>query len=606
MATYGCRLYQNTGFNAVNIPDSPALLEQCAHFDVSALSIMQNRFLKSVRVRATWQQVKDCDYIRIDNDYYFITGMNMLATDCCELSVLYDFITSAGGVTGFSILDGITSRVHVPVSDDTFGKYTENDPLTLPAQPLEIQLARFSPSTNAHTYVEATVNLAKCSVAADAEKYTYIAGEEEDSVVVPEVVNLDNFTQYSLSGLNESVNPHTMLYDLNNTDTASGADLSNQAAIEAGKARVRALGIEQGAIVNQVQIPLVYAECLSGDSTTSMYGHNSPDGDKTTTNRSINKFTGKKGDVSSGINYEYTGAVNNRVNYGEYTKYGLISCSGESCEFKAEDIKDPQNATSPRLKYMADPHTDGKPYFRWRWVNGDASDIGFFRNAITGLQWKQVPLYFRDPSGTAINTMKYQNSRNIGDVEKENRYNLRKANAADMIMSGAGSGFASGRDTAGGVVAAIGGTFDAGFKALNTLVPMQRADDLYYAAQKQSEMADYLVQNTVAAPTINFPFNSELLRDFYGNGCLMYRYKYTSADINRIDKMLTMYGYKFTKALETSDFTNRPYFNYVECANVTVTGHAKWMNDGIGMMLSNGVRIWHTLPNPAIYTSGNA
>lgn len=597
MATYPCRLYLNSGFNAVNIPDSPALLESCSHLDVSALEIFQNRFLSNVRVKATWEQVKNCDYVRINNDYYFIQSMRMLATDCCEFSVLYDFVTSAGGVTGFSILDGVTSRVHV--TDDSFGLYDEDDPLTLPAHPLVVDTEWMNPSTAAHTYVEATVNLAKCGIAYDGLKYTNIEGEEEDSVVVPEVIQLDKYTSYSLDGVQAGVNPHTMLYDLDDTTTATGAQYNNAQAIEMGKARVRGLGIEQGAIVNQVQIPLAYAE-ISGNADVSMYGHDSPDGDIRTTNRSILQFKGKKGEVASSIPYSYSGARNNRVNYGEYTKYGLISCSGESCEYKAEDIKDPSNPTYPKLKWMADPHTDGKPYFRWRWVNGDSSDIGFFRNAITGLQWKQVPLYFRDPSGTAINTMRYQNSRHLGDVRRENTVQMQQIGAETDVFAGLISGLAS-----NGIIGGVAGTLNAGVETLTSTGPQMIADAREYAAQKRSEMADYLVQNTVAAPQIQFPYNSELLRDFYGNGCLIYRYKYSSADINRIDKLLSMYGYKYTKPLESSDFTNKTYYNYVECANITVSGHSRWMNDGIAMMLSNGVRVWHVLPNPRYYIDDN-
>lgn len=632
MATYSCRLYQDTGFNAVNIPDGPGLLEQCAHFDASALSIMQDRFLSEIRVRVSWDQVKNCDYIRlgtVDPQFYFINSISMLAKDVALLSVSIDYVTSGGGVSSLQILDGITKRVHV--TDDTFGKYCEDDPLTAPAQPLELQMAWTNISSAAHTYVEATINLPKTGIARDGVSYSndqYVndPSTEAEDVVVPTVVDLDKFTTYECAGVNAGVNPHTMLYDLNNTDKANGAEYNNQQAVLQGMKRARELGIEQGAIINQVQIPTDYAECPSGQSDYALFGYNGPKGEVKTTNRWISTFRGKTGTADSNILFEYTGATNKRVNYGEYTKYGIISCSGESCEYNAEDLMDSNSPNYPVLKYIADPHTDGRPYFRWRVVNRDSSDIGFFKNCVTGLQWKQVPLYFKDPSGSAINALKYSNSRKMAATEYQNwdlqrNYELGSASVkgmAGMITSAGGNISMSESLNRHNEKLSIGGnvgsyanstgmvnSFIGLADAIGNYIVNEKTHDRSYFQAKRNELSEYLVDTYVKAPTINFPYNSEVLRDFYGNGCLMYRYKYSSADIRRIDKLLTMYGYRHTKALEASDFMNRQNFNYVECSNITVSGHAKWMNDGISMMLSNGVRIWHKLPNPAYYTQAN-
>ena len=70
----------------------------------------------------------------------------------------------------------------------------------------------------------------------------------------------------------------------------------------------------------------------------------------------------------------------------------------------------------------------------------------------------------------------------------------------------------------------------------------------------------------------------------------------------RIDKLLTMYGYKKTKALEATDFSNRQYFNYVEAA-VSVGNLPRWWADGISAQLANGVRIWHVKPNSSYYAN---
>ena len=124
-----------------------------------------------------------------------------------------------------------------------------------------------------------------------------------------------------------------------------------------------------------------------------------------------------------------------------------------------------------------------------------------------------------------------------------------------------------------------------------------------FQAKRRSELYDLRVANSVVAPTVNFPYNSEIVRDSLGNGALVYLYKYSSNDLARIDKLLTMYGYRVAKKLEKSDFTNRQYFNFVACNNVTVTGNSKWINDGIAEQLKSGVRMWHVLPNPSYYSN---
>ena len=131
---YSCRLYFNTGFNSNNIPDSPALLDRCNYKDVPSLDIMQDRFLSEIRVKARWNEVKDCDYCVLYTDSskwaYSVDTISMVATDVAVLSVTQDFINSVGGVANLKILDGITDRVHV--TSDDYGEYTAEDELLTP------------------------------------------------------------------------------------------------------------------------------------------------------------------------------------------------------------------------------------------------------------------------------------------------------------------------------------------------------------------------------------------------------------------------------------------------------------------------------------------
>ena len=100
---------------------------------------------------------------------------------------------------------------------------------------------------------------------------------------------------------------------------------------------------------------------------------------------------------------------------------------------------------------------------------------------------------------------------------------------------------------------------------------------------------------------------SNVYMDLFGEGILLYRYKYSKADVKRIDKLLTMYGYKVTKELEKKDFTSRQYFNYIECSSLSVKAKGNYntiaVADGISKQLQVGTRLWHVKPDSSHYAN---
>lgn len=597
--SYNCRLYFNSGFNSSNIPDSPALLNSVNFLDVPALEIMQDKFLSEIRVKAKWEDIQECDYLRLMNTtnnkqwFYSIEAIAMQASDCAVLSVIPDFITSIGGVANLKIIDGITERVHV--TDDSFGKYTEPDPLTAPAEPLQISKVWVQISDEAYTLIESSLDIPMQMNETKGTTYTDTDTEtgETVTVVVPSIVTdyvLDNFqTQFKLSENDKTIAQGTKIYNLSNGSVASGATHTVAQTIKAGLNRLRALGVES-AIISQVKIPSAYVEL--NESGVAVIGENY-------SWSIVRQITGKWTENNIDIPYSYTEAKNNRLNYGEFTKYGIISTSGESCEYDAEEIIE-VGSTTPHIKKVGDPRPTGKPYFRFKTVNGDSSELGFFRNCISGLPWKNVPLVYREASGNALNTMRYENSKVVsteayqyGTAQNEL---ARFKNVTDATM---------------GVVsnllnANLGGAVSSLYNPLFTGVNLE-IQQMYRTntanISRRNELSELAIANNVVTPTVNFPMNAEFMRDFYGNGVLVYRYIYSQNDINRIDKLLTMYGYKFSKPLELSDFTNREKFNFVLSRNVTLTGFSKWLNNGLSEQIANGVRVWHVLPDNSYYTN---
>ncbi len=597
--SYKCRLYFNSGFNSSNIPDSPALLNTINFLDVPALEIMQDKFLSEIRVKAKWEDIQDCDYLRLLNTtnnkqwFYSVEAIAMQATDCALLSVIPDFITSIGGVANLKIIDGITERVHV--TDDTFGKYIEPDPLTAPVEPLQISKVWVQILDEAYTLIESTLDIPLQMNETKGTTYTDTNTEtgEEVTVVVPSIATdfvLDNFqTQFKLSENEKTIAQGTKIYNLSNSNVATGAQYTVAQTIKAGLNRLRSLGVES-AIISQVKIPNSYVE-LNESGNALIGGKYSWS--------IVRQIIGKWSEDAIDIPYVYTEAKNNRLNYGEFTKYGIISTSGESCEYDAEEIIE-TGSISPHIKKVGDPRPTGKPYFRFKTVNGDSSELGFFRNCISGLPWKNVPLVYKEASGNALNTLRYENSKLLstesyqyGTAQNE----LAKfKNVSDATLGVVGN-LLSG--DLGGAVSSLYNPLFTG----TSLEIQQMFRTNSTNVSRRNELSELAIANNVVTPTVNFPMNAEFMRDFYGNGVLVYRYIYSQNDINRIDKLLTMYGYKYSKPLELTDFTNRKNFNFVLSRNVTLSGYSKWINNALAEQIANGVRIWHVLPDNSYYTN---
>lgn len=595
---YTGKAYMNTGFNTSNIPDSPALLDQCEHYDFTYnLEIMQDRFLDHVDITViNYETIKNTDYCRVGSWYYFVTGVSMIAQDVARFTLSPDFITSANGIMGFTILDGITERVHV--AEDTFGKADSNDPLLTPFEPLHIESHWKKPTTGGKTYAESTIYIKQ--TISNKEATVWSDSHATAAVLTPHTQGVKLPTTFTYQ--NGSSECHsTCVYEM---CSDSGMTQAHQ-EINEDVATLRELGLEQ-AIINQVRIPNAYVS-TSGASLTQ-----------------IEHMTARTGNWPLS-EFPYIGAIgtikNKLLYYSKYLKYGLISCSGESCEFEPQDLKSPTDPDLyPTIRYVTDPHLDGKPYFRFTKVNGDSSNDGFWRNCIAGMPWKQIPLVFTQASGSALNQLKFENARGIAegrygidqqmrDIKHAQDYGFTGLRQSGGVRNGLEDFVTTGLDVLSVMPSmfldpkkTLGNMLNVPKTALNQ--SMEDKSALYdYGSELRNQLLDIAINANVVAPTVNFPYNSHILQDQFENGVLAYRYTYTANDVARIDKLLTMYGYKFAKPLETTDFTNRQYFNFVECSNVTVTGHARWWNDGIAAQLKGGVRVWHVLPNPTYYNN---
>lgn len=601
---WNVKLYYETGFNAVNIPDSPALLNTMQSQTFPALDILQGEHLSSVSIKATRAQVKKADYMSLsdgtDTFYYIVESFAMTSTDVATLSLTMDYFTTHGGVSGLAFLDGVVERHHVAVADDTYGAYTEDDPMLVPSKELDFdEVSLFTDMTadttqTSHTILETTLDLKAIATNANAVNYTTQGG---DAVTVPLVNATTKVTAVEVnvdanqSGMTKQfITPKTVYCDADNVDVISAVG------------RARSLGVEDG-ILNSYVVPdaavVDYANSVDADGNLTVL-HGAHDFEDTN------------------LDFEYATVKNKRVLYGALNSFMIVSpANGNSVTFKPEDIaytSGDQMMTSPRVCMNTDPRPDGRPYFRFEYYKKDSND--FFLNALRGMEWANAPLVFQRRSGEWANKLQHDAttgmfSRNQDLAETENTVNLIKKvlgvgqqatnftmmEKAQMFEPAIGTNF-----NLGSMGYGIGMNFVTG--GMDSALAQRKTENTFKNAYLQ-EAIGYL-SGKVVAPDLRFAM-SETLRDFRGNGCIVYRYRPQTSDVAKLDKVLTMYGYRDTEPLVGNEayLTNRSKFNYIKATGVSVAGNApKWLKDGVATQLSVGTRIWHVKPDTNIYTNG--
>ena len=634
MASYKVTLFKNTGLNGVNTVDNISVLNKAEHFTVPDVELMQDRNLSYINVEATFSQCEDCDYCIVGSECYSIPdgGINAKTEAVTEITLLSDPFLSAGGITvnssgdvtaRFDILDGVTQRC--TVKDDSWGAYTSDDPLTAPQEPLVLQTEWLNDSTGkSHIFIESLVELCSQGTPSFRIGITYTDEETGETCTMPQTASLPmdsvtkvtQHTNFTTEGVTDTRG--SQIYWKNDPKTDSDTTISASATIQNGLDTIRSLGQEQGSIIGQYKVP----DKFLGDITVNYSGITGEATSTTVpiigTRQDITDIKGASFKLNSHISPDYAHVKNKRVLYGDYNKYGMITCAGNSAEFNPEDLGGEE---APEITCKSDPKPDGCPYYRFTTINGNTE---FWRNSIKGCTWENVPLVYQGASGSALTRLNFDNERSIKSLEKQQydeNTSLRQAQNiagfADSAVSAVSGGMvgstlnqqvgsltASQKDQFSGAMnqmnTGIGGMFSSLVNIGATAV-QQRQYGQMYAAQKANELSGLYQATDIYAPTINFPYNAKLLQVIKGNGVLVYKYHMSANDTKRVDKLLTMYGYKSAEPLTLANFGRRKHFDYVACSTISITGLPKWRCDAIAQQLKVGVRIWHELPNRNAY-----
>lgn len=578
-------LFYNTGFNPKNLPDTPALLNQMTSQTFDSNFELQNNEITNCFIDATWSEVKNADYLKLSNCYFFIISRTMVNENCAELHIQIDAVTSLGGAINLTYSGGIINRAHVGANDDTlFGNCVEED--IGPLQPIKI-IVNGSIGTSGNdsvTLVGSTLSLTQPGVIEttggkiEYTDPTYVPqaftfkgsiGQDDYTITLAEPVPLPVESIITIDG---------------DSNKISGVGLYDYTLTKANQRYLRMLNLD-GAILYCYNMPTSF-----GGSTiiTGVHG------------------TGELNPTATGVDFTASGAPfvrsdytarNNKV-YAMYSTYRLsFDISSDEQIFNACDLYN--GNTAPVITITADPQPNGYFIARPKIFQG-LSDTPINFKSIHSLPWRNTPIAFNTEKGELIQNKDMKLAQN----KLKDAYWSQYGNGGGIrqMLQGASQG------SAGGWAGMLGGAVVGGGQHLGSVLTqgITGGKDLYnpltemeYNEAKRSLIVPDLTSNPALGLNNVKP---ERLR-------LMYLGP-TADDLARFDNYFDMYGYAMAGTIFDKKYlNNRQYCNYIQVSDIHITSDT---NDfGLSVkaeaerQLSNGVRIWHIKPthltsNPAV------
>lgn len=617
MASKTTILFKNTGFNTYNCPDSSGRLvsiPESNRFLCDSVWLLQD-LVGKIKVKATWDDVKDVDYCSIDLNCYFVTNVTMSNENTAILDLQFDPIGTIG-ISNIEVINGWCTRRHV-ANDELFSNNLEEG--YTPLEEMTVNFGYLNHLTGVSLILNIIGSTIDLSQTFDAAK-TFTDQQSKLSVSVPLIKGVERETTTYItvnnSGWYSKDLPSTLLYVSNSSPLAPGN-------IRKALSSVWSLGLTD-AITSSYTIQWraddIDWEFQDGDVETTQYGELSSIRLKPSTVILPDTF-----------NYKWTvpnyTIKNNKVFSGQYNKYSAISiANGNSINYDANDLYY-TGETIPTFFVMGDPAPDGCTYLVPKYYHNVVLPEGMpLYGSLKGGTWVNNQLTFSGREGGMASAELYQMQLQQNRLSRTGTFFKGLEDVLTMPLRVASSPFTStpqapaidnnnfyqefSRDMATGGYTNYGpGQFmnefggSSGFPAVDM---SGLANSLYTnpakakLAQQQLELSQGISQN-LNAPKIFFPFGSNL-NTYFGNGFYGIRSRLSDNDTIRFDKFLTAFGYATNEPFDESAFSCRQHFNYVQVSdlNVKITGSKNYgirIKNMLEQVLNNGIRIWHELPN---------
>ena len=547
-------LYYETGLSPGNCLDSISKLSSLAFTAKTFpnVAIKQDRGRVDIKINATYADVKNADYCKINSSGYWVTGINMLNDHCAMILLQQDYLTTIG-VSNLSIVSGWCTRRSV--SDDTLFKNTLPENFT-PSKELVVSgCTEISNGSSETGHINVLLcNLDILNLTDLAKAYTATLAGKDVNVVVPKLPSIsDGGTKYYFHPQGASNTYSTNI-------AMTKAFNPNNTKVKEGVSEVRALGIESciGASYN---LPLQWVDATEdGNGVYTMF---------------VDKWKNTKSSLST----HWGSYKNNKVYSGQFQSIVCYSiCSGEQNTFRVEDIINSDGDITWTL--FADLRYNGYPACKPSTYMSKKNSSMF--GVVKGANWQQTPfMYTYGSSGYAV-----------GLQSAAQNYVANQLGVAGGIVG-------SGANIVSGMVGSdlSGGEAQANNLALGTRAMINGVSAGARLAMNRVNFNDNVRSLLKATPEIQFPVIPQL-QDFVGNKFYELHYRLSNTDMTRFDNYLTQFGYAVSEKLTTACFTGRTHFNYVQGEDVTLNATAPlYLRNGAAEQIMNGVRIWHTKPS---------
>ena len=551
------RCYYNTGLTPSNCLDSIDKLDSLGfnYKDFPNIALKQDRGIFKIRINCVYDDIKDADYCKINNNGYWVTNIVMVNDNVAEVVLQQDCLTTIGIYPLFKldIVSGWCTRRHV--LDDSIYTNVLDEPFNPTNEPVidTGTVISGSDDTGFYAVILSTVDLLNISDTATA-----YFDDDRDKILVPDLPNVIGTNTIYTSHL---VDPAKTAYiALSNAFNAANEN------VQQGMKSVRQLGIES-CIGAAYMLPKTWATI-------------------TDNNGLITSIVDKSRDETSALSTRWGTYKNNKVYSGQFQKIMLFSlASGDSVENRIEDIINPETNNIVYSTY-ADTRYSGKPGCKPKYYKSHLNSA--LMQSVHGAPWQQTPFVYNISSGAGFTAVQ-------SEIDLGKNYFNSVMSTLDGVISGISLG-------TGGI---LGGQ-EGGSSLLLTqnLLPsisgvlgsFNQVGNLGF--DRKSLYNSF--NRAVLSNDIKFP-QVPNMADYVGNAFYDLRVRLNDNDMQRFDNFLTAYGYAVDEELKSECFSGRVNFNYVQARDVSlkINGYPQYMIDGMAKQIESGVRIWHTAPSHA-------
>ena len=635
-------LYGNTGFDSVNIPDSPQMVRQ--YFTpkkvVEDCPINQTNDQANIIVEIESNLAKTIDYVIIEKNQddiscYTVEHRNETSPDIVVFYLLQDSHGCIGGFgldSGNLIVSGSANRLTVPITEDETKFFTLDEPfqpserfdvvfdrlgnpqlqntiifaetITIPPQTIEsvIEPENFGWETSVkkNTWtgvlgVNIGESIAQYKKDTDAGKVeTLIINREIKPVMRPlkstEVVLTD------IDGSQKTILTQTRYWVMSPGFTDYEINLDGK-TIKGNLIKDFRDNGRDNDIINCWEMPVEFFEYTDSFKYEPKTENAGPGSNFGGVGKYYNKIINRNITIQSNY-FPY----NNKVKYSQSHEIKIFNpvinsqMNKRIYEIVNSGSQPNQQTFVSNFIITADPRPQGCPIFLFEYINGISQRM-YSAEVLTGGNWRNIPL-----CATGLSNMNYEKAR----LEQEKR--IQEKNSIGSILGGLGqialgglmvAGSGAGAVATGGASAPVsaGGMTAGGSMILSgggTI--LGGITSFIGASQRQQEQQELLNRQSISASSQLLGGNNDFSRDCGNNRFYMMKTSYSQNDLFAYDCFLTKFGYNVgNRPISNADFFSRPAFNYVRLNDITIKSEKYSLNliENVKTQLKAGVRIWH-------------